>query len=121
VTVEDADANPTPEDAKPAPKPPASPASVVSDKSSTPGDLPTGKAPAIPDWYKIGWRAVSGIDDPLPEGVEKDKGILFQHISEQYYGDWYHNATIIIVVSILVTFCEVYNRLISSRRLSSLI
>ena len=102
MTVEDADASPTPAKADPvaAARPASpSPSSVVSEKSSTPGDLPAGKAPIIPDWYKIGWRAVSGIDDPLPEGVEKDRGILFQHINEQYYGDWYHNAAVIIVVS----------------------
>ncbi|KIM32474.1 hypothetical protein M408DRAFT_327029 [Serendipita vermifera MAFF 305830] len=105
VTIEDADANPSP--VKPAPgaatanggaaAAPLSASSIVSEKNSTPGDLPAGKAPIIPDWYKIGWRAVSGIDEPLPEGVEKDRGILFQHINEQYYGDWYHNAAIIIV------------------------
>lgn len=105
MTVEDADANAPPADTKPL-TPPASPTSAVSEKSSTPGDLPAVKAPVIPDWYKIGWRAVSGIDEPLPEGVEKDKGILFQHINEQYYGDWYHNAAIIVVVRILATFCE---------------
>lgn len=66
--------------------------------SSVPGDYPAAKAPVIPDWYKIGWRAVTGIDNPLPEGVEKDKGILMEYINEQYYGDWYHNAAIIVVV-----------------------
>ena len=75
-----------------------SPQSAVSETSTTPGDLPAKKAPVIPDWYKIGWRQVSGIDEPLAEGEEHDRGILFQFINEQYYGEWYHNAAVIIVV-----------------------
>lgn len=75
----------------------------MTDQSLTPGDLPAGKAPIIPEWYKIGWRAVSGVDEPLPEGTEKDRGILFQFVDEQYYGEWYHNAAIIIVVRLPVS------------------
>lgn len=78
---------------------PSAPASESG--SSVPGDFPASQAPTIPDWYKIGWRAVTGIDEPSPEGVEKEKGILMQFIDEQYYGDWYHNSAIIIVASII--------------------
>ena len=64
-----------------------------------PGAMPVGPAPPIPDWYKVGWRAVSGIDEPaLPEGEAKDKTVLDAFLKEQYYGDWYHNAAIIVVV-----------------------
>lgn len=53
----------------------------------------------IPDWYRTGWREVSGIDvQHPPEGEEKDKFVLQAFIGEQYYGEWYHNAAIIIVV-----------------------
>ena len=64
-----------------------------------PGAMPDGPAPPIPDWYKVGWRAVGGIDDPATEGEEKDKAALDLFISEMYYGAWYHNAAIIFFVS----------------------
>ncbi|CAE6474512.1 unnamed protein product, partial [Rhizoctonia solani] len=60
-----------------------------------PGMIPEGPAPPIPDWYKVGWRAQAGIDDPDPSPEEKDKGILEQWLAEMYYGDWYHNAAVI--------------------------
>ncbi|CAE6470842.1 unnamed protein product [Rhizoctonia solani] len=60
-----------------------------------PGMIPEGPAPPIPDWYKVGWRAQAGIDDPIPSQEEKDKGILEQWLAEMYYGDWYHNAAVI--------------------------
>lgn len=64
-----------------------------------PGELPAHLAPVIPDWYKVGWRQMSGIDnEPIPEGEEKDKGILDMFLSEQFYGSWYHNAAVIIFV-----------------------
>ncbi|KAG9104760.1 hypothetical protein FRC06_011242 [Ceratobasidium sp. 370] len=60
-----------------------------------PGTMPAGPAPAIPDWYKVGWRAHAGIDGPPPTEEERDKGIIDLYLSEMYYGDWYHNAAII--------------------------
>jgi hypothetical protein len=57
-----------------------------------PGSMPEGPAPAIPDWYKVGWRAHAGVDDPTPTEEEKDRAILEQWLSEMYYGDWYHSA-----------------------------
>ncbi|KAE9395950.1 hypothetical protein BT96DRAFT_958377 [Gymnopus androsaceus JB14] len=55
---------------------------------------PPGAMPAAP---AVGWRAVSGVDlPPLSEGEEKDRSILHQFLSEQFYGDWYHNAAIIV-------------------------
>jgi hypothetical protein len=66
-----------------------------------PGAIPAKAAAAIPDWYKVGWRQMSGIDKPpLPEGEERDNGVLDLFLSEQYYGAWYHNAGIIIFVRI---------------------
>lgn len=70
-----------------------------------PGQLPALAAPLLPDWYKIGWRAVSGIDDQAPEGEERDRGILSAFIAEQYYGDWYHNAAIIVLVRQMLYMC----------------
>ena len=64
--------------------------------------MPAGLAPEIPDWYKVGWRDVSGVDiPPAAEGDAKDKEILNLFINEQFYGEWYHNAALIVVVSIL--------------------
>lgn len=64
-----------------------------------PGAMPAGRAPPIPDWYKVGWRAVSRVDDPaVPEGEAKEKTVLDAFLKEQFYGDWYHNAAIIVVV-----------------------
>jgi hypothetical protein len=72
-----------------------------------PGDLQHGLAPTIPDWYRVGWRSVSGIDaPPLPEGEERDKGVLDMFLSEQMYGDWYHNAALIFFVSFFITVCN---------------
>jgi hypothetical protein len=66
-----------------------------------PGAFPTKPAPAIPEWYTVGWRQAVGIDKPpLSEGEEKDNSILHMFIGEQYYGAWYHNAAIIIFVCI---------------------
>lgn len=63
--------------------------------------MPNGLAPEIPDWYKVGWRDVSGIDRPaLQEGEAKDKALLDLFLSEQFYGEWYHNAAMVVVVSI---------------------
>ncbi|EKM60795.1 uncharacterized protein PHACADRAFT_246931 [Phanerochaete carnosa HHB-10118-sp] len=70
-----------------------------------PGAMPAGAAPPIPDWYKVGWRAISGVDNSaLPEGEVKDKTVLDAFLKEQFYGDWYHNAAIIVVVIIVTHF-----------------
>lgn len=66
-----------------------------------PGALPSGTAPPIPDWYVVGWRQATGIDNPVPEGEERDKAILSQFIHEQFYGEWYHNAALIVAVSLI--------------------
>ncbi|KAH8120625.1 tricalbin [Phellopilus nigrolimitatus] len=86
ITITDADKEPQPSGVPPESLPP----------STVPGALPNGPAPAIPEWYKVGWRAVGGIDNaPLTEGEEKDKSVLDMFLSEQYYGTWYHNAAVI--------------------------
>lgn len=64
-----------------------------------PGAMPAGPAPVIPDWYKVGWRAIAGIDEPaVSEGEAKDKTVLDAFLKEQFYGEWYHNAALILVV-----------------------
>jgi len=69
---------------------------VSNGADGVPGQLPPAAAPAIPDWYKIGWRAVGGQD--TPENGDPDKHILAAFIADQYFGDWYHNAAVIVVV-----------------------
>jgi Ca2+-dependent lipid-binding protein len=62
--------------------------------------MPDGPAPTIPDWYKVGWRSVGGIDNELPEGEAKELSLLETFVDEQYYGDWYHNAALVFFVSL---------------------
>jgi len=94
ISVEDAD-RATKEEQEMSANAPPPPATIV------PGQYPSDAAPAIPDWYKIGWRAVVSTDvSSLEEGEEKDKYILHLFLSEQYYGQWYHNAAIMFFVSL---------------------
>lgn len=59
--------------------------------------MPPGPAAAIPDWYRVGWRQNSGIDN-IQEGKEKTQTLLATYLDEQFYGDWYHNAAVIVFV-----------------------
>ncbi|TFY83046.1 hypothetical protein EWM64_g967 [Hericium alpestre] len=86
ITIEDVDKKPPSTDGQPA---------ATAGHAQTPGAFPAGRAPPIPDWYKIGWRTFTGIDVEEDED-EKDKRMLHAFISDQFYGDWYHNAAIII-------------------------
>ncbi|KAL4069403.1 C2 domain-containing protein [Scleroderma citrinum] len=89
ITVDDVD-EPTDKDVK---KPAQSPS-----EPSAPGGYPSGPAPEIPDWYKVGWRAVAGVDVPQPHDEHaRDKAVLGHFLSDQFYGDWYHNAGIMIL------------------------
>ena len=70
--------------------------SISDGADGVPGKLPSSAAPAIPDWYKIGWRAVAGQESL--ETDDRDKHLLAAFIHDQYFGDWYHNAAIVVVV-----------------------
>ncbi|KAJ7693677.1 C2 domain-containing protein [Mycena rosella] len=86
ITVEDIDADKTRDDS-----------ADHDDTPQPPGALGPA-AGAIPDWYRVGWRQASNIDAaPLAEGEEKDKGVLDLFLAEQFYGAWYHNASVIVV------------------------
>lgn len=68
---------------------------------TAPGAFPTNPTPTIPEWYTVGWRQTCGIDKPpLSEGEEKDNSVLQIFIGEQFYGAWYHNASIIVFVCV---------------------
>ena len=109
ITIEDADNIPHPNghSQKTVPDSPASPTwptdPTSPDTPEVPGAMPNGPAPEIPDWYKVGWRDVSGVDKPVvkAEGEEKEKELLSLFLSEQFYGEWYHNAAMVVVVSSL--------------------
>lgn len=90
ITITDADKDPHPNGVPPESQPPGG--------KALPGAMPEGAAPEIPDWYKVGWRAVGGIDQPLTEGEERDKAVLEMFLSEQLYGAWWHNAGIVFFV-----------------------
>lgn len=95
ITIEDADRATKEEQEK------ANNASETPSAPTVPGQYPSGVATMIPDWYKVGWRAVANIDaSALEEGEEKDKYVLQLFLSEQYYGQWYHNAAIMFFVSL---------------------
>jgi hypothetical protein len=85
-------------------------ASSPTETNSVPGDLPAGRAPEIPDWYRVGWRQVAEIDrPPLTEGEEKNRSVLEEWIKEQYYGAWYHNAAVIFFAVTSSHFLTVFH------------
>lgn len=63
-----------------------------------PGALSVKQEVELPEWFKVGWRQASGIDDPAPSTEARGKAVLNLFLKEQFYGDWYHNAGIIIFV-----------------------
>ena len=66
---------------------------------AVPGSMPAATAAPIPEWFRIGWREVSGIDEVIEDTVERKRKSAFDlFMKEQYYGDWYHNAAIIVFV-----------------------
>src|SRR5713226_1099109 len=56
------------------------------DAPPTPGQLPASKAPVIPDWYKVGWRAFTDLDKPPEDDDQRQLRLMNAWISEQYYG-----------------------------------
>jgi hypothetical protein len=68
------------------------------DAPPIPGQLPASKAPVIPDWYKVGWRAFTDLDKPPEDDDQRQLRLMNAWISEQYYGQWYYNATVIVFV-----------------------
>jgi hypothetical protein len=73
-----------------------------------PGSMPSSPVSAIPDWYRVGWRQNSGIDE-IQEGQEKTRTLLATFVDEQYYGDWYHNAAVIVFVRFYPIIQNTYN------------
>ncbi|KAJ7071483.1 C2 domain-containing protein [Mycena amicta] len=97
ITIDDADS----------PKTSNSDKVPADDTPNVPGSISSPTAPAIPDWYRVGWRQASGIDaDPLTEG---DKGVLDMFLGEQFYGSWYHNAAIIVFAVFASHFLTRFN------------
>ncbi|KAI0318989.1 tricalbin [Amylostereum chailletii] len=72
-----------------------------------PGAMPTGSAPPIPDWYKVGWRAF--VDQQDEDQDAKEVRMMHSFISEQYYGDWYHNAALVTFAVIASHFVTRFN------------
>jgi hypothetical protein len=81
------------------------------DARPIPGQLPASKAPAIPDWYKVGWRAFTDLDKPPEEDDQRQLRLMNTWISEQYYGQWYYNAAVIVFVChpLLYLACYCYH------------
>jgi len=70
------------------------------ERTTPPGAISSRIAPAIPDWYKVGWRAFTDLDKPAEGDEQKRKRLFHTFLSDQFYGDWYHNAALIIFVRI---------------------
>lgn len=88
----------------------ASPQTTTNNEDFIPGTIPDTIAASIPDWYRVGWRAVGGIDKASPTNQEEiDKGTLAAFIKEQYYGEWYHNAGIIFFSIVATHFLTLFN------------
>ncbi|KAF7723819.1 hypothetical protein EC973_001603 [Apophysomyces ossiformis] len=54
----------------------------------------------IPDWYRTGWVALSGQDN----NARKRADWLDDIIPEGYYGEWWHNAIVLIVTAFTAWF-----------------
>ncbi|KAI0274871.1 tricalbin [Gloeopeniophorella convolvens] len=74
-----------------------------------PGDLPAAKAAAIPDWYKVGWRAFTDLEQPVEDEDKQQRRLMNVWISEQYYGEWYHSAAVIIFAVLTSHFMTRFN------------
>lgn len=122
ITISDADTEPQLLDksgkqqngvgaqATPSATPPSEAGDNVNDEdkdpaTAAPGSMPTHPVGEVPDWFsnsKVGWRQVSGIDDPTPTAIQAEKNLIQAWLNDMYYGDWYHNAGI-IVFAVLAT------------------
>ncbi|KAG8919579.1 hypothetical protein FRC01_001220, partial [Tulasnella sp. 417] len=81
--------------------------------AAAPGSMPTKPVGEVPDWFanaKVGWRQVTGIDDPTPTAIQAERSVIHAWLNDMYYGDWYHNAGI-IVVAVLATHLATLLRL----------
>ncbi|KAF8530946.1 tricalbin [Gautieria morchelliformis] len=88
----------------------AAPQTTTDDRDLLPGAIPDTLAANIPDWYRVGWQAVSGVNTTSPTDQEAiDKGALTAFIKEQYYGEWYHNAGIIFFSVVASHFLTLFN------------
>ncbi|KAG8900316.1 hypothetical protein FRB99_006121 [Tulasnella sp. 403] len=76
--------------------PPQPPQATSPTEDIVPGTIPDAPVADLPHWYKIGWRAAAGVDDAPPTAQDIEKSTLNQWVSDMYYGQWYHNAAIII-------------------------
>jgi Ca2+-dependent lipid-binding protein len=47
----------------------------------------------------VGWRNVSGIDASSEE-QQAETAVIDAFLSDQFYGSWYHNAGIVVFVSL---------------------
>jgi hypothetical protein len=73
--------------------------------SGMPGSMVTSPVHRIPDWYRVGWRQNAGLDNAEAEGEAKVQSLIESYISEQFYGDWYHNSAVIVFVCPILTPC----------------
>jgi hypothetical protein len=95
ITIEDVDKKHTEENPNEPPEEKKEvEAEMEPEPARHPGGIATPPSTTIPDWYRAGWREVSRIDEIQYE----DRTVLDEFLSEQFYGYWYHNAGVIVLV-----------------------
>lgn len=68
------------------------PDSSATGQPAMPGGLKQEIAAAIPDWYKVGWRAQNRtlLDSGGDLEIARQRDVLSELLSENYFGGWYH-------------------------------
>jgi hypothetical protein len=97
----------------------AAPAATL---QGAPGAYPTQKSNGLPEWYKVGWTSFSDLPNPGDEEAveahkatlastsqadipsEKNADMLADFLKESYYGEWYHNAGVILFTVVFTWF-----------------
>ncbi|KAK4700199.1 hypothetical protein P7C70_g6053, partial [Phenoliferia sp. Uapishka_3] len=76
-----------------------------------PGEMPVGptgsKLREIPDWFNIGWTSMDRTLFLTPEEQLKNS-VLADFVSQSYYGEWWHNAGIIVFAVISTHFVTLF-------------
>ncbi|GEM08900.1 tricalbin [Rhodotorula toruloides] len=79
---------------------------------SPPGAMPNkeaekGKPREIPSWFAIGWNGQDKSFFLSPEDA-RERSILSDFFTDAYYGQWYHNAGIIVFAVVATHFVTLF-------------
>ncbi|KAI5478145.1 hypothetical protein MNV49_005409 [Pseudohyphozyma bogoriensis] len=80
-------------------------------KETPPGGMPNGETGAkireIPDWFSIGWTSRNKTLFETPEEA-RVHSLLAEFVKDMYYGQWFHNAGIIIFAVIAAHYVTLF-------------